>query len=83
MDIFKKYQEQTRTEAEPGKCGDCANAIWRILRAGVPNAYDTASNGSITCHCTAVGQPITHIVYNCSAYAQSDAAQGAELAGML
>lgn len=82
MDIFAKYKRQTQTEAEPGKCGDCANAIWRILRAA-PNAYDTAGGCSIACHCTTVGQPITHIVYECSAYAQSDAAQGEELAGML
>lgn len=83
MDLFADYKTKTRSEAEPGKCGECANAIWRVLHADAPDAYDAAKNCSIACHCTALGRPITHIVYDCSAYAASDAAQADELAGII
>lgn len=83
MDIITEYKQQTGSNTDGGQCADCANAIWRIMRADAPDTYDAAKNCSLAAHCTALGRPIAYIVYGCSAYSASDAAQAAELAGVL
>ena len=83
MDIIAEYKQQTGSQTDGGKCADCANAVWRIMRADAPDAYDAARNCSLAVYCMTLGKPVTHIIYKCSAHAVSDAAQGAELAGML
>lgn len=83
MDVFAEYQKRTGTEDMAGKCGDCANAIWRIMHSGAPEAYSrTPQNCSVACHCTMLGKPVTAYVYTCSAYAASDEAQRAEFADL-
>lgn len=85
MDIFKEYANETGRKMAQTKCATCTNAIWRIIwrEASEAEVYDKAPNCCLAGHCTALGSAIKYHTYECSAYAQSDAAQGAELAGML
>lgn len=82
MYIIEEYKRHTGSEIDGGKCASCENAIWRILRPDAPETYDAGKNCSIACHCVAIGNPITHIIYACSAHTVSAETQRAEFADL-
>ena len=84
MIVFEQYKNQSGRDIASTKCADCANAIWRISYGDAgAEKYDAGGNCSLCGHCMAVNRPITAYIYDCSAHAVSDAAQGEELAGLL